>query len=313
MIFPLLFIFVITIAPPIKCQKRGGFLWKIEAEPRPSYLFGTVHLPYRAIWDDLMPEIKTALNESDAVFLETHTNDTAETALEVVRCLQSRPGKNVSKTLIDQLRPYYTLPVDIERIKPVMLFYILTAVQQKLGTTTNVSMLTSLDSFIAREAARMNKITGGVETALDQCDAFFNAVSEHIELLLKATRFSLRNKTLNNNNSSNISYRTLLEQYNRGNASFFRRIVDFRDEINARNSNEQELQFANNFRRVLFADRNRKMAANVARLLEKEPRRGYFFAFGVGHFLGKSDNVVDLLISKGYEVNRITPKIRSKR
>ncbi|XP_016340001.1 metalloprotease TIKI1-like [Sinocyclocheilus anshuiensis] len=55
------------------------------------------------------------------------------------------------------------------------------------------------------------------------------------------------------------------------------------------------------FRQELIYKRNERMGRRVRALLEEQPDKSFFFAFGAGHFLG-NNTVIDVLRSEGYEV-----------
>ena len=47
----------------------GSYLWKIKTNP-PSYIFGTLHVPYVLVWDDIPQNVKQAFHEAQKVYLE---------------------------------------------------------------------------------------------------------------------------------------------------------------------------------------------------------------------------------------------------
>ncbi|XP_024599456.1 metalloprotease TIKI1 isoform X4 [Neophocaena asiaeorientalis asiaeorientalis] len=55
------------------------------------------------------------------------------------------------------------------------------------------------------------------------------------------------------------------------------------------------------FRWELIYKRNERMGKRVKALLEEFPDKGFFFAFGAGHFMG-NNTVLDVLWREGYEV-----------
>ncbi|XP_016319222.1 metalloprotease TIKI1-like [Sinocyclocheilus anshuiensis] len=55
------------------------------------------------------------------------------------------------------------------------------------------------------------------------------------------------------------------------------------------------------FRQELIYTRNERMGRRVRALLEEQPDKSFFFAFGAGHFLG-NNTVIDVLRREGYEV-----------
>ena len=59
------------------------FLWKIEHKP-PSYLFGTIHVPYVTVWDSIPKSMMQAFNSSDRLYLET--DNSLKTISEMRSC-----------------------------------------------------------------------------------------------------------------------------------------------------------------------------------------------------------------------------------
>ena len=59
------------------------------------------------------------------------------------------------------------------------------------------------------------------------------------------------------------------------------------------------------FKTNLIQKRNKRMAARVIDLLVNRPD-AYFFAFGVGHFIGE-DNILEFIRSAGFTVDHIAP------
>jgi len=58
------------------------------------------------------------------------------------------------------------------------------------------------------------------------------------------------------------------------------------------------------FMQVLLYNRNKSMVQSMVTLLKTDTKKGYFFAFGVMHFLDKK-SIVEELINHGYTVKRI--------
>ena len=52
-------------------------LWRVNTSP-PSYLFGTIHVPYTLVWDQIANNSKTAFLLADRVFFELDLTKTAE-------------------------------------------------------------------------------------------------------------------------------------------------------------------------------------------------------------------------------------------
>jgi hypothetical protein len=108
----------------------------------------------------------------------------------------------------------------------------------------------------------------------------------------------------------------MIEEYRRGSldASFFSQdtfsIPAMQKESPSSLSTESDRKMANEiedyFRVHLIQKRNKQMAARVIDLLVNRPD-SYFFAFGVGHFLGE-DSIVEFIESAGFTVDHISPE-----
>ena len=54
--------------------ERSSYLWRVNSSP-PSYLFGTVHVPYTLVWDSVSKDAKTAFNSANQVYFELDFSD----------------------------------------------------------------------------------------------------------------------------------------------------------------------------------------------------------------------------------------------
>jgi len=70
-------------------------------------------------------------------------------------------------------------------------------------------------------------------------------------------------------------------------------------------SNAMARRLDDYFKTNLIQKRNKRMAARVIDLLVNRPD-AYFFAFGVGHFIGE-DNILEFIRSAGYTVDHVAP------
>ena len=50
-------------------DKIKTFLWKIDGDPA-SYLFGTIHVPYIEVWDDINSAVMKQFNRSEKLYVE---------------------------------------------------------------------------------------------------------------------------------------------------------------------------------------------------------------------------------------------------
>ena len=78
---------------PIK--ERSSYLWRIDSSP-PSYLFGTVHVPYTLVWDSVPDHAITAFDSANQAYFELDTSD-AKTQEALQACQLLPRGQNISQ------------------------------------------------------------------------------------------------------------------------------------------------------------------------------------------------------------------------
>ena len=75
--------------------QRSSYLWRVNSSP-PSYLFGTVHVPYTLVWDSVSDDAKTAFNLANQAYFELDLSDTK--TLKALQACQLLPqGQNISQ------------------------------------------------------------------------------------------------------------------------------------------------------------------------------------------------------------------------
>uniref|UniRef100_A0A1A8CDV5 Metalloprotease TIKI n=1 Tax=Nothobranchius kadleci TaxID=1051664 RepID=A0A1A8CDV5_NOTKA len=249
----------------------NSFLWRVNRAPPhlPSYLFGTIHVPYTRVWDYIPVNSKQAFHSSSNVFFELDLTDPL-TISKLTSCQLLPHGENLQTLLPRDL--YRRLKRHLDYVKHMMPHW-MTADQRGRGLYADylfnaiagnwerkrpvwvmlmVNSLTEwdvrsrgtpvLDLFLAQEAERMGKRTGAVERL----------------------------------------------------PHFINRSLPAHDRMTAQ-------QIDSYFRQELIYKRNERMARRVSTLLQRNPNQTYFFAFGAGHFLG-NHSVLDILRQEGYEV-----------
>lgn len=178
----------------------NSFLWRVKrAAPHPSspsYLFGTIHVPYTRVWDFIPDRSKQAFHSSRNVFFELDLTDPL-TISKLTSCQLLPHGENLQTLLPRDL--YRRLKRHLDYVKHMMPHW-MTADQRGRGLYADylfnaiagnwerkrpvwvmlmVNSLTEwdvrsrgtpvLDLFLAQEAERMKKTTGAVERVEEQC------------------------------------------------------------------------------------------------------------------------------------------------
>lgn len=313
----------------------NSFLWTIKRAPPypPSYLFGTIHVPYTRVWDYIPDNSKQAFYKSPNIFFELDLTDPL-TISKLTSCQLLPHGENLQKLLPRDL--YRRLKRHLEYVKHMMPHW-MTADQRGRGLYADylfnaiagnwerkrpvwvmlmVNSLTEwdvrsrgtpvLDLFLAQESERMGKTTGAVERVEEQCHPLNGLNFSQVLFALNQTLLQHEGVRAG---SLQGSYTTedLITHYNCGDLSsiifnhdtsqlphFINSSLPAHDRLTAQ-------QIDSYFRQELIYKRNERMARRVSALLQRNPDQTYFFAFGAGHFLG-NHSVLDILRQEGYEI-----------
>lgn len=315
--------------------EMNSFLWTIKQAPPypPSYLFGTIHVPYTRVWDYIPDNSKQAFHNSPNVFFELDLTDPL-TISKLTSCQLLPHGENLQKLLPRDL--YRRLKRHLDYVKHMMPYW-MTADQRGRGLYADylfnaiagnwerkrpvwvmlmVNSLTEwdvrsrgtpvLDLFLAQEAERMGKTTGAVERVEEQCHPLNGLNFSQVLFALNQTLLQHEGVRAG---SLQGSYTTedLITHYNCGDLSsiiFNHDTSQLPHFINSSLPAHERMtaqQIDSYFRQELIYKRNERMARRVSALLQRNPNQSYFFAFGAGHFLG-NHSVLDILRQEGYEI-----------
>ncbi|XP_030640227.1 metalloprotease TIKI2 [Chanos chanos] len=326
---------------PRQCDKPksqrdlNSFLWTVKREPPypPSYLFGTIHVPYTRVWDFIPESSKRAFQSSTNVFFELDLTDPL-TISKLTSCQLLPNGENLQTLLPRDL--YRRLKRHLDYVKHMMPFwmtvdqrgrglyadYLFNAIagnwerKRPVWVMLMVNSLTEsdirsrgtpvLDLFLAQEAERMGKQTGAVERVEEQCHPLNGLNFSQVLFALNQTLLqheSVRAGSLQG------SYTTedLITHYNCGdlNSIIFNhdtsQLPHFINSSLLDHERSTAQQIDSYLRQELIYKRNERMARRVSSLLQRNPAQSFFFAFGAGHFLGNR-SVLDILRQEGYEV-----------
>ncbi|XP_028299358.1 metalloprotease TIKI2 [Gouania willdenowi] len=320
---------------PQSQSDMNSFLWRVNRTPPnpPSYLFGTIHVPYTRVWDFIPNSSKQAFHTSKNVFFELDLTDPL-TISKLTSCQLLPHGENLQTLLPRDL--YRRLKRHLDYVKHMMPHW-MTADQRGRGLYADylfnaiagnwerkrpvwvmlmVNSLTEwdvrsrgtpvLDLFLAQEAERMGKTTGAVERVEEQCHPLNGLNFSQVLFALNQTLLQHEGVRAG---SLQGSYTTedLITHYNCGDLSsiiFNHDTSQLPHFINSSLPAHDRLiaqQIDSYFRQELIYKRNERMARRVSALLQRNPNQTYFFAFGAGHFLGNR-SVLDILRQEGYEI-----------
>ncbi|KAM8875073.1 metalloprotease TIKI2 [Spinachia spinachia] len=328
---------------PQSQSDMNSFLWRVNraAPHAPSYLFGTIHVPYTRVWDFIADRSKQAFHSSRNVFFELDLTDPL-TISKLTSCQLLPHGENLQTLLPRDL--YRRLKRHLDYVKHRMPYW-MTADQRGRGLYADylfnaiagnwerkrpvwvmlmVNSLTEwdvrsrgtpvLDLFLAQEAERMGKVTGAVERVEEQCHPLNGLNFSQVLFALNQTLLQHEGVRAG---SLQGSYTTedLITHYNCGDLSAIifnhdtSQLPHFINSSLPAHDRTMALQIDSYFRRELIYKRNERMASRVSALLQRNPNQTYFFAFGAGHFLG-NHSVLDILRQEGYEIVHVAPDPR---
>ncbi|XP_078533660.1 metalloprotease TIKI1 isoform X2 [Lissotriton helveticus] len=323
-----------------KQSELNSFLWTIKRDP-PSYFFGTIHVPYTRVWDFIPENSKKAFQQSNIVYFELDLTD-PYTISALTSCQMLPQGENLQSVLprdiyrrlkrhleyVKLMMPSWMTPDQLgkglyadylfnaiagnwERKRPVWVMLMVNSLTEVDIKSRGVPVL---DLYLAQEAERLRKRTGAVERVEEQCHPLNGLNFSHVIFALNQTL--LQQESLRTG-SVQIPYTTedLIKHYNCGDLNsiiFNHETSQVPKIINSTLPPQERItaqEIDNYFRQELIYKRNERMGNRVKNLLEENPEKSFFFAFGAGHFMG-NNTVIDVLTREGYKVEH-TPAGRA--
>ncbi|KRY90481.1 Metalloprotease TIKI2 [Trichinella pseudospiralis] len=201
-----------------------------------------------------------------------------------------------------------------ERKRPIWIMFLLNSLNRQAIERRGIPVL---DLYLAQQASSLSIALGAIETAGEQCEplnslqepqvlhALDQMLRDHEQaLLVRVNRTSAATLELAQQTSR------LIEHYICGSLDETIFAHDAVPVPNVNNNSRSTEDAAGTedinayFREELIKKRNVRMANRVIRLLNANPEKSFFFAFGAGHFLGK-DSVVDLVKRFGFDVKPV--------
>lgn len=178
--------------------QNSSFLWAIETEP-PSYLFGTIHVPYTSVWDAIPNNTKKAFTLAKNVYVELDMTRPA-TMSALSDCQLLPKGRHLSEMLpfelflnlrmhLDYVRKamkawvtndqkirgitaenlYATLTANWERKQPIWIVILLNSLT-KGDVAVRGGGHPVLDVHLTQLAKRFHKNIGAIEAVQEQCE-----------------------------------------------------------------------------------------------------------------------------------------------
>ncbi|XP_019852812.1 PREDICTED: metalloprotease TIKI homolog isoform X1 [Amphimedon queenslandica] len=316
---------------------QNSYLWRIEASP-PIYLFGTMHVPYKKLWDDVPDNVKSVLSLSEHLCVELRLTD-SETSKNLSACRYLPKNETLESVLpgglyvrvlkyfvriqnqfpkwlfgnasinglsrIESDRLFHAMIGNWNRLRPVWLLMLISSLSRENVQERSIPLL---DVFLDRAAEGMGKNVEAVEVYKEQCRPFNRLNNTKVFVALRKLLDYLEPLADGPISSTDSD----LETYNCGD---FKSLVSARPILplpsssklpNLTSEEAGDLESINEFlvSQIVYR-RNRRMSKTIMSLLSRQRNETYLFAIGAGHFVGER-NVVHMLKKKGYSVNRLS-------
>uniref|UniRef100_A0A8P0NA67 Metalloprotease TIKI n=1 Tax=Canis lupus familiaris TaxID=9615 RepID=A0A8P0NA67_CANLF len=264
-------------------SELNSFLWTIKRDP-PSYFFGTIHVPYTRVWDFIPDNSKEAFQQSSIVYFELDLTD-PYTISALTSCQMLPQGENLQDVLPRDI--YCRLKRHLEYVKLMMPSW-MTPDQRGKGLYADY-----LFNAIAGNWERKRPIwVMLMVNSLTEVDIKSRGVPV-LDLYLAQEAERLRKQT--------GAVEKVEEQCHPLNGLNFSQVPNFINSTLPPQERVTAQEIDSYFRQELIYKRNERMGKRVKALLEEFPDKGFFFAFGAGHFMG-NNTVLDVLRREGYEV-----------
>lgn len=277
-----------------KASTQVPILWKLDTTPV-SWLFGTIHLPDPRV-NKLPYPAQVVFDQSDVVLTEIPMENADIAA--IANMMKRNDGKSLKSILPHELYERlenhfqsFSLPISLFNDMKLWAIY---ASLPMLSTQTSHPNAIALDKRIYQQATLDGKITGGLESAIEQA-SYFDQFSQ-------AEQITLLKETLDTINADKErekgTVELMLEWYLAGGKS---NLTDLMQEITPI-SHDKALE--QKITDILLTERNEVMAKRIVESLEKYPNKSHFIAVGAGH-LSEEANIPFYLNKLGVKASKV--------
>ena len=274
---------LISLFSKAQTPTENTLLWEIKApgNPKPSYLFGTIHLICPTDFS-LSDSLKVAVTKTEQVALEVDMDhpDMMATMMKTMNMSDGNELKKlVSETDYNKLAQFYKDSVGIgigmfEKAKPFVM----------MGPLFNAVLSCEPKSYemsLVMLAAKQNSEVIGIETLEEQM-AIFDTIPYKDQVKTVLTM-------IDSLPQARKEFKELVALYKSENI----------DEL-YRMTLKSDFGLEGNEELMLF-DRNQRWISRIQKIISEKPT---FFAVGAAH-LGGDRGVISLLRKEGYEVRPI--------
>jgi len=270
-------------------------LWEIEGT-RPSYLYGTIHLPDERVLA-LPPVVERALEAADAYYGELLLNRAAEDA--VAARMDLPEGQTLHDVLPSDLynrtdrylqaRGLRLAPLDRKQI------WVIATSLVAIDYVWDLLLRKPLDLKLRDLAVWHGKALGGLETVDEQVTVFESLTPEEQVHVLELTLGRLEEAERSGTNPAREMVTVYLEGDEQGVLQVLLADFDPEDEVSRKLFDQ------------LVTQRNARMTDRIARGLRRQPTVSFFFAVGAAHLVGE-DGLIAQLTARGFKLRRLTPE-----
>lgn len=255
-------------------QDSNTLLWRIDGPDggKPSYLFGTIHLPQRK-FVEYTDSVYAAIQATKAFYTEIDfLNSSLLFDTSLIRFIEEKEKHFADlrktegwKRLIDRLNQKYGEKLDYDKPEQLLSFS-----QKFLSSTFEVEKgMTTPDIMLATHAMILGKKAGGLETYKLQMGMLYDI----IDARMMDTSMAMEDEAILMEGMKQLYVKQQMDS-----------LAQFIENINS------------SYRALVFDNRNITMADSIRKHMLEQPS---FFAVGVGHLVG-SRGLIALLRQKGF-------------
>lgn len=285
--------------------QRSPFLWKIEGNGPPTYLYGTIHVPDPRV-TELPSAVKAAFGASQAVFTEIRMDSATQMGVQArVMLPDDQHLKDVvGQPLFDRLSKAVdrSLPKDAPPAVGTMLASLLDRMKP-WAAMSYVELLEflpdmmagrqALDAMLYDQAQKDGKEVGALETVDEQLAVFEGFTNEEQARMLKLTLDSMDEAAAKKKSPTE----DLIKGYLSGDLAKLSLMMT--------ESMRLDPVLFGKFSVRAVDERNKLMVERLLVKRAERPDKTCFFAVGALHYAGET-GIIGLLRKKGLTVTRVT-------
>jgi uncharacterized protein YbaP (TraB family) len=280
------------------------FLWRIDGSGRPTYLYGTIHVPDPRVVD-LPSSVAAAFGASQAVFTEIRMDSATQMGVQAKVMLPDDQHLKdvVGQPLFDRLSKAVdrSLPKDVPAAMGAMLSSLLDKMKP-WAAMSYVELLEflpdmlagrqALDAMLFDRAQKDGKEVGALETVDEQLAVFEGFTNEEQARMLKLTLDSMDEAAAKGKSPTE----DLIKGYLSGDLAKLSLMMT--------ESMRLDPVLFGKFSARAVDERNKLMADRILAKRAERPDKTCFFAVGALHYAGET-GIIGLLRKKGLTVTRV--------